>query len=274
MDKQTLSNYGWIVIAVLVLAVMIALATPFGLFVTDAIKSTTAGLFDVNQSALGAAGINISNNEFDDPNRVYVDFIITRENRSKIGYTDETTDLVISETFYDEVDGVWYKVVGIADGVDGMGEDGAFYKSYNLKSVEIPGSVSRIGDFAFCMCMGVERLVIHEGVQEIGDFAFKELGSLNSTIQEIVLPNSLTTIGLRAFAMSSIVSINIPDNIINIDKEAFNCSKLTSVTFGENSKLVSIEDGVFAYCKFESIEIPNSITRIGYAACGLPLVRL
>ena len=30
MDKETLSNYGWIVICVLVLAVMIALATPFG----------------------------------------------------------------------------------------------------------------------------------------------------------------------------------------------------------------------------------------------------
>ena len=30
MDKETLSNYGWIVICVLVLAVMLALATPFG----------------------------------------------------------------------------------------------------------------------------------------------------------------------------------------------------------------------------------------------------
>ena len=30
MDKETLSNYGWVVICVLVLVVMIALATPFG----------------------------------------------------------------------------------------------------------------------------------------------------------------------------------------------------------------------------------------------------
>ena len=65
MDKETLSNYGWIVICVLVLAVMIALATPFGSFVADAVKSTTQGLFDVNQSALNSTGlINIDGQSF------------------------------------------------------------------------------------------------------------------------------------------------------------------------------------------------------------------
>lgn len=58
MDKETLSNYGWIVICVLVLAVMLALATPFGQFVSDAVWSTANGLFDTNQNALFAAGID------------------------------------------------------------------------------------------------------------------------------------------------------------------------------------------------------------------------
>ena len=67
MDKETLSNYGWIVICVLVLAVMIALAGPFGNFVADAVKSTTQGLFDVNQTALNSAnvpGLTIEDQEF------------------------------------------------------------------------------------------------------------------------------------------------------------------------------------------------------------------
>lgn len=64
MDKETLSNYGWIVICVLVLAVMIALAGPFGTFVAGAVKSTTAGLFGVNQNALNAAGITIGDQAF------------------------------------------------------------------------------------------------------------------------------------------------------------------------------------------------------------------
>lgn len=68
MDKETLSNYGWIVICVLVMVVMIALATPFGSFISEAVQSTTKGLFDVNKSALDSTGlINIDNQEFDVP---------------------------------------------------------------------------------------------------------------------------------------------------------------------------------------------------------------
>ena len=69
MDKETLSNYGWVVICVLVLVVMIALATPFGSFVSQAVQSTTKGLFDVNKSALDSTGlINIDDQEFENAN--------------------------------------------------------------------------------------------------------------------------------------------------------------------------------------------------------------
>ena len=54
MDKETLSNYGWVVICVLVLVVMIALATPFGKFIAEAVKNTTKGLFDASYNALEA----------------------------------------------------------------------------------------------------------------------------------------------------------------------------------------------------------------------------
>ena len=66
MDKETLSNYGWIVILVLILAVMLALATPFGNFIAGAIKSTTAGFFSVNQNAMNAVGIIIPGQDFKD----------------------------------------------------------------------------------------------------------------------------------------------------------------------------------------------------------------
>jgi hypothetical protein len=65
MDKETLSHYGWIVVLVLILAVMLALATPFGSFIAGAIKSTTAGLFSVNQAALGSAGIDVNDMVFE-----------------------------------------------------------------------------------------------------------------------------------------------------------------------------------------------------------------
>jgi len=52
MDKETLSNYGWIVICVLVLAVMLALATPFGAFIADGFKATYTGLFQTGDNAM------------------------------------------------------------------------------------------------------------------------------------------------------------------------------------------------------------------------------
>ena len=57
MDKNTLSNYGWIVICTLVLAVMLALATPFGEFIAGAFKATYAGFGNVTDNALAVIGI-------------------------------------------------------------------------------------------------------------------------------------------------------------------------------------------------------------------------
>ena len=65
MDKSTLSNYGWVVIAVLVLSVMIALATPFGDYIGNAVKSTTEGLFQVEQKAMDSAGLEMMQQEFE-----------------------------------------------------------------------------------------------------------------------------------------------------------------------------------------------------------------
>ena len=67
MDKSTLSNYGWIVIAVLVLSVMIALATPFGKYIETAVKSTTEGLFTTSQNAFNNMGLDavLPDQEFD-----------------------------------------------------------------------------------------------------------------------------------------------------------------------------------------------------------------
>ena len=65
MDKETLSNYGWIVVLVLILAVMMALATPFGSFVSTAIKDVTGGFWDVNSASLNAVGLDTGDIGFD-----------------------------------------------------------------------------------------------------------------------------------------------------------------------------------------------------------------
>ena len=51
MDKQTLSNYGWLVIVTLILAVMLALATPFGTYVGDGVVSVANGFVSTSNNA-------------------------------------------------------------------------------------------------------------------------------------------------------------------------------------------------------------------------------
>ena len=117
MDKETLSSYGWIVICILVLSVMIALATPFGNFIAGAIKSTTAGFFSVNENALGVAGITIPGQNFDDTP--------TDETPVALGcdtlYWDGNTDGLLSAT-----------VTGSADGLPDL------YKVYDIDNITIP----------------------------------------------------------------------------------------------------------------------------------------
>ena len=52
MNRGTLSHYGWIVICVLVLATLLAFATPFGTFLADGFSATVASYFYASDGAI------------------------------------------------------------------------------------------------------------------------------------------------------------------------------------------------------------------------------
>ncbi len=85
-------------------------------------------------------------------------------------------------------------------------------------------------------------------------------------LTSITIPNSITTIGLRAFyRCSSLTSITIPNSVTSIEQEAFLGSGLTSIVLG--SGLSKIEPLVFSECKgLTSVTIPSNITEIGSQA--------
>ena len=62
MDKQTLSNYGWLVIVTLILAVMLALATPFGNYVGEGVASVANGFVGTANNATDEDGIKSNEN--------------------------------------------------------------------------------------------------------------------------------------------------------------------------------------------------------------------
>ncbi len=53
MDKNTLSHYGWIVVLILILSVLLALATPLGLFIARGFEATYVGISMGDYDELG-----------------------------------------------------------------------------------------------------------------------------------------------------------------------------------------------------------------------------
>ena len=106
-------------------------------------------------------------------------------------------------------------------------------------------------------------VVVFDGkVTKIGQQAF---GGYD--ISSITIPNSITTIGDRAFEdCNNLTSIIIPDNVTSIGNYAFwRCSHLSSVTLSEG--LTTIKGYAFAECpELTSITIPNSVTTIEMSA--------
>ncbi len=277
MDKQTLSNYGWIVIAVLVLCVMIAMATPFGNFIKDGVVSARDGLFDVNQNALDVVLSDGLPKDTDtmiyrlsslDPNITYTDFTITNSNRAKIGYTDTTTDLVIPVAFKDG--DTWYKVTSIGSS--------AFRDCTKLTSVVIGDSVTKIGNSAFYGCDSLTSITVDEnnpnycsidGVLFSKDKTKLIQYPIGNTRTTYTIPDSVTSIGQYAFyTCSKLTSVEIPDSVTSIDYYAFrDCTSLTSIEIPDS--VTSIGGSAFYGCyNLTSIEIPDSVTKIGNSAFG------
>ena len=115
------------------------------------------------------------------------------------------------------------------------------YRSFiaGIEEVEIPDTVTEIGDYAFHNFRKVKKINIPNSVTSIGVEAFETCYSLTS----ITIPDSVTSIGKHAFVeCTSLTSVTITKGVTSIGLQAFfNCSSLTSITYnGTQSQWNSI----------------------------------
>ncbi len=105
----------------------------------------------------------------------------------------------------------------------------------------------------------VKKVVVERGITSIGMYAYQGCENL----AEAVLPDTLTSIGEKAFNESGLTSIDIPDSVTEIGERAFRkCENLTSVKLSNGLKEISY--ALFTGCKnLTSIKIPEGVTRIG-----------
>ena len=183
--------------------------------------------------------------------------------------------------------------VTIAEGTYGI----ASYALYGTPAVDsfiVADSVKIIGDYAFAECT-MNSVVIGAGVEIIGEGAFENSGNLTAVILGSVDPelpiikySSLRTIESYAFRnCSSLNEIVIPDTVKSIGSHAFRGSGIydnaSGVVYAGNwivdytdslSGDVSVAEGTVGIANYAfyqcmtmtSIDMPNSVRTIGRAA--------
>lgn len=134
-----------------------------------------------------------------------------------------------------EIDGVKVSIADL-DNAQGMQQlsEGEHTVKYTLKDPTIvgievdeqTGTPTKVGA-VFSSCVNIESVEIPNSVTSIGDYAFDGCTGLTS----ISIPNSITSIGEEVFGgCSSLTSITIPDNMTSIGNAAFyGCIGLTSI---------------------------------------------
>ncbi|MBQ4530566.1 MAG: leucine-rich repeat protein [Lachnospiraceae bacterium] len=169
----------------------------------------------------------------------------------------------------------------IPDGVTSI-VAGAFSDCGNLEKIEIPNSVTKIGESVFeessnvtiYCCKGSyaetyakeNNISYNNGSIDEDGFAIQDgvlveyLGSSGA----VVIPDEVTSIGEYAFSgCSSLSSIELLESVTTIGNWAFSgCNNLSSIEIPKS--VTTIGDWAFSECyNLSSIELPESVTTIG-----------
>lgn len=140
----------------------------------------------------------------------------------------------------------------------------SFQYCTSLKSIKLPEVLDSIKPLAFISCSALESINISSGCKSIGEYAF----SGNKSLKKVVLPESLTEIGSSAFvSCSALESINIPSGCLSIGASAFSGnSSLKEVILPES--LTEIKSNTFNEADITNITIPRSVNNIETQAFG------
>ena len=126
---------------------------------------------------------------------------------------------------------------------------------------EVAYTVVLIGKLSFATS-GLTSVVLPQSVTEIGIKAFNACEDLIA----INLPNSLKIINEMAFkGCKNLISIDIPDTVTDLGPYAFaECSSLSAVKLSNSLSVLNYN--MFEDCvSLKQIKIPESITSLGYS---------
>ena len=141
--------------------------------------------------------------------------------------------------------------------VTSIGEK-AFYDLRLITTMEIPSSIKKIGEQAFCNTQ-IDKIILQEGVEKIGKQSFS-----SSKLKEIILANSITTIDDYAFNYcTTLTKVNVPKNLKYLGQASFFACRELSIDIVIPEGVSSIETGAFYECrKIKSVKLHKNIEHI------------
>lgn len=173
--------------------------------------------------------------------------------------------------------------LGLFDGIQAIA-DGVFQNCTNLQDIELPSTLTKIGNNAFEGCSSLNSIDL-SNVNVIGEYAFRGCTSLKKVtisekigylcngiflgctgLTEITLPTNVAYIGCECFKdCSSLLKISIL-GVMEIDNNAFEgCSKLYVLNLPQT--LMHISPNAFSFCDdLQTVLIRNRFIDIDEAA--------
>ena len=134
----------------------------------------------------------------------------------------------------------------------------------NLEKVEFEEGITRIPTGIFGDT-GLKEVEIPDTVTSIGERSFADCANL----EKVTLSKNLKSIGNRAFVRcTKIGKINLPKSLMEVDTYGINwwypfdgCSNLKEIEFEEG--ITQIPTGIFGNTGLENVKIPDTVTSIG-----------
>lgn len=127
-----------------------------------------------------------------------------------------------------------------------------------LEEVTLPDNTSAIDQYAFFNCKSLKNINISDTkITKIGDYAFQDCTNITS----VDFPDSLVSIGKKAYMNCGLTNLYIPDSVTEIGYFAFaDCSELSEARISNSIKYshygdadkggeYQIGQGTFAGCK-------------------------
>ncbi len=125
----------------------------------------------------------------------------------------------------------------------------------NIKSIELPNSITELGAEAFTSCKNLKTITLPSSLKKIGDRAFQSCEKLES----VIMPDGLEVIQKDAFSRcNSLESVTIPYTVAYLGNNAFGTNAYLEEVHMKSIEPPYAKSNLFADCPYlDKIQVPD-----------------